>query len=159
MKETKLLESFKLLYLYDFNIRNTPILNDYPYISVFFMENNPVYYENITKAYTLMIGYFDEKIRIDREGNDRPFYTKFIETVKVLFKNRRNQLSNAALFPNLYNNRVVYSYSENKFLVFEIKDSVGRIFWEWIQNINYDILAEYILNLKLRNKDYFLHRY
>ena len=159
MKETKLLESFKLLYLYDFNIRNTPILNDYPYISVFFMENNPVYYENITKAYTLMIGYFDEKIRIDREGNDRPFYTKFIETVKVLFKNRRNQLSNAALFPNLYNNRVVYSYSENKFLVFEIKDSVGRIFWEWIQNINYDILAEYILNLKLRNEDYFLHRY
>jgi len=157
MKKTKLLESFELLYLYDFNIRNTPILNDYPYISVFFMENNPVYYENITKTYTLMIGYFDEKIRIDREGKDRPFYTKFIKTVKVLFKNRRNQLSNAALFPNLYNNRVVYSYSENKFLVFEIKDSVGRTFWEWIQNINYDILAEYIL--KLRNEDYFLHRY
>lgn len=157
MKETKLLESFKLLYLYDFNIKNTPILNDYPYVSVFFIENNPVYYENITKAYTLMIGYFDEKIRIDREGNDRPFYTKFIKTVKVLFKNQRDQLSSAALFPNFYNNRRVYSYSENKFLVFEINDSVASIFWEWIQNIDYDILAEYIL--KLRNEDYFLHRY
>ena len=154
MKETKLLENFKLLYLYDFNIKSTSILNDYPYISVFFMENNPVYYENITKAYTLMIGYFDEKIRIDREGNDRPFYTKFIKTVKVLFKNRVNQLSNAALFPST---RRVYSYSENKFLVFDLKDSVASIFWEWIKNINYDILAEYIL--KLRNEDYFLHRY
>lgn len=158
MKETKLLENFKLLYLYDFNIKNTSILNDYPYISVFFIENNPVYYENITKAYTLMIGYFDEKIRINKEGNDRPFYTKFIKTVKVLFKNQRDQLSSAVLFSNLfYNNRVVYSYSENKFLVFEIKNSAGSTFWEWIQNINYDILAEYIL--KLRNEDYFLHRY
>ena len=155
MKETKLLENFKLLYLYDFNIKSTSILNDYPYISVFFMENNPVYYENITKAYTLMIGYFDEKIRIDREGNDRPFYTKFIKTVKVLFKNQRDQLSSAALFPNFY--RRVYSYSENKFLVFEIKDTVASIFWEWIQYIDYDILAEYIL--KLRNENYFLRRY
>lgn len=154
MKETKLLESFKLLYLYDFNIRNTFIADDYPYISVFFMENDPRNYENITKAYTLMIGYFDEKIRIDRYGNDRPFYTKFIKTVKVLFKNQRDQLSNAALFPST---RRVYSYSENKFLVFDLKDSVASIFWEWIKNINYDILAEYIL--KLRNEDYFLHRY
>ena len=156
MKETKLLESFKLLYLYDFNIKNTFITNDYPYISVFFMENNPVYYENITKSYTLMIRYFDEKIRIDREGKDRPFYTKFIKTVKVYLKNRRNQLSSAVLF-YLYNNRVVYSYSENKFLVFEIKDSVETTLWEFIQNINYDILAEYIL--KLRNEDYVLYRY
>ena len=156
MKKTKLLESFELLYLYDFNIRNTPILNDYPYISVFFMENNPVYYENITKAYTLMIRYFDEKIRIDRKGKDRPFYTKFIKTVKVYLKNRRNQLSSAVLFYP-YNNRVVYSYSENKFLVFEIKDSVETTLWEFIQNINYDILAEYIL--KLRNEDYVLYRY
>lgn len=155
MKEIKLLESFKLLYLYDFNIRKTTILNDYPYISVFFMKNNPVYYENITKAYTLMLGYFDEKIRIDREGNDRPFYTKFIKMVKVLFKNQKNQLSTTLFYP--YNNRIVYSYSENKFLVFEIKDSVRSTFWEWIQNINYDILAEYIL--KLRNEDYVPYRY
>ena len=104
-----------------------------------------------------MIGYFDEKIRIDREGNDRPFYTKFIKTVKVLFKNQRDQLSSAVFSDLFYNNKVVYSYSENKFLVFEIKDSVGRTFWEWIQNINYDILAEYIL--KLRNEDYVLYRY
>ena len=32
--------------------------------------------------------------------------------------------------------------------MFEIKDSVASIFWEWIQYIDYDILAEYILKLR-----------